>query len=187
MSSGNFSLRRPRVPWGDKKKITETNPPKVSATLCSQSHWHTDASRNWRVLLRSFQKQRFLRILRKRNSSYSTKWDNRFPSCNLSDVQKLSEFTERRSNKSRLHHCHRERGSNLVAICSWCCASSFSARGHWSRTEDYPSMRGSSNSACEGCKTIDEKVSIRRHRLLNKRSKSFKVGSAISWSSSWTT
>ena len=31
------------------------------------------------------------------------------------------------------------------------------------------------------------KIFIRRHRLLNKRSKSCKLGSAISWSSSWTT
>jgi len=83
------------------------------------------------------------------------------------------------ADKNRLHHGHRKRGSNAVAICSWGHVNSFSARGHWGCTEDYSSMRGSLNSTFEDWTTIDEKVLIRRHRLLNKRSKSCKLGSAI--------
>ena len=53
-----------------------------------QSHWHIAVSRNWKVHLQSSQQQWLLRILWSQNLM---KWGDRFMSCNLSDVQKLSE------------------------------------------------------------------------------------------------
>ena len=57
---------------------------------------------------------------------------------------------------------------------------------HWSCTENYSSMRGSSNYALWRLQDDGWNFFIRRHRMLNKRRKSCKPGSAISWSSSWT-
>ena len=78
------------------------------------------------------------------------------PQCNLPDVQKWSENSERRSNKNKLRHVHREGGSKSVSICSCGNPSSLPARRYWNCTEDYSSMRGLLDSAFKGCKTIDQ-------------------------------
>ena len=61
MSAGSFPWRRLRIPWGAKKKITESKLPKVSANyVAAQSRWYTAVSRNLEVNLRSSQQQRLL-------------------------------------------------------------------------------------------------------------------------------
>jgi hypothetical protein len=149
------------MPWGAKKKSTETKLelPEVSVPpiYVAHSHWHTAASRDWKVNLRSSQRQRLLRILWSRNPMG---WDPRFTSCNLSDIHMDSEIgrklTERRSNKNWLRSRHRERSSNPGSICSFSGPGSIPARGHWRCTDDHSTMRGSLNSAFECCRVIDQ-------------------------------
>ena len=88
------------------------------------------------------------------------RWDGHFKTYNFSDVHIDSaigwNFTGCRSNKNGLCHGHRERSANAGSICSFSNSSSVLARGHWRCTEDYSTVRGSSNSAFEGRKTIDK-------------------------------
>ena len=172
--------------------VPRRDPPRRAPIYIAQSpSCHISASRIWKIQLQIF-RQQLMPSLWSRNPM------NRFTSCNLSDVHEDSELvwttpcefsklTGRRSNKNRLHQGHRERGLNPVAICSCAHASSFSATHHWSCTLKIIQV-------CEvhrispfgGCKTMGGIFFIRRHRMLNKRRKSCKPGSAISWSSSWT-
>ena len=149
-----------------------------------QSHWRTAASRNWKLNLGLCQQRRLLK------SPKPMKWDGLFTSCDLSDLHMDSEIgwklTERHSNKNRLRCGHRERSFNPVSICNLSNPSSAPERGHWGCTEDYSTMWGSLNSVFEHCKRL-MKLFIRKHRKLNKKSKTCKLGSAISWSLSWTT
>ena len=73
-----------------RKKERRRNLPRCqwAPIYVAQSLCHTAVSRNWKVHLRSSQRQRMLRIFWSRNPM---KWDDRFTSCNLSDHQKLSE------------------------------------------------------------------------------------------------
>jgi len=98
---------------------------------------------------------------------------------NLNFVWKLTE-ARGRSNQNGLHYGHPERGFDPVAICSQVHTGSVSARGHWSRTDDHSSVRGSLNSVFESCETIDQNTFIRRHRPWNKRPKSCRLRLAIS-------
>ena len=72
------------------------------------------------------------------------------------DLEFARKLKERCSNKNRIRYSHRERGSNPGSICSISDPSSILGRGHWTCTEDYPSMRGSLSSAFEDGRTIDQ-------------------------------
>ena len=100
-------------------------------------------------------------------------------------IQKLSESSQSLvPTKNRLRCGHRK-SFNSLSICSFRDSSSVLERGNWNCTEDYITMRGLLNFVFDGCKTINQ--IIRKHRKLNKKSKICKLGSAISWSLSWTT
>ena len=147
----------------------------------------TNSSRNWKVKLRSSQLQRLLRILWIRTPM---RWDGLLASCDLSDIHVDSaigwKLKECRSNKDGLRYGHRERSSNPRSICSFCYSSSVPERGHWGCTEDYSTMRSWFTSALKVARRLI-KLFIRKHRELNKKSKSCKLGSGISCSLLWTT
>ena len=156
------------MPWGAKKKSTETKTSEVSASLCCAISLTYSSIQKLEspVEPKANEVRWSIHILR-----------------SLSDVYMDSEIarrlTERRSNKIRLRYNHSERGFNHGSICSFSGPSSVPGRGHWNCTEDYSSMRGWLNSAFEDCKTID-RISIRKHRMLNKRSESCKLRSEMS-------
>ena len=140
-----------------RKKVRRRKLLRWAPIYVAESHWHTAASRNWKVHLRLSQQQRLLRSLWSRNPM---KWVGRFTSCDLTNVHLDSgiawKHTERCSNKNRLRYNHRERGFISGPICSFSDRSSVLERRHRSCTEDYSSMRGSLGSAFEDCKTIDK-------------------------------
>ena len=72
------------------------------------------------------------------------------------DSEFARKLKERCSNKNRIRYNYRESGSNPGSICSFSDLSSILGRGHWTCTEDYPSMRGSLSSAFEDGRTIDQ-------------------------------
>ena len=135
----------PGVVW---KKVQRRNFLRWASIYVSQSHWHTAASRIWKVHLRSSRQQRLLRTIWSRNLM---RWDGRSTFCDLSDLHTDSaigwNFTERRSNQKRLRYGHRERSPNLGSNCIISDSSSVPERGYWSCTEDYSTMWGSLSSA----------------------------------------
>ena len=153
MSAGSSSWRRLHIPWGAKKNGTETESPKVSANLCcpiSLTHNYIQKLESPPAIVPA--------------TTIAENYTKPKPDEVRWSVHVLQslwhsgtvwKLTERRSNKKRLRHCHRERGSNPVSICICGHPSSIPARGHWCCTGDYSSMRGSLNSAFEICRTID--------------------------------
>ena len=150
----------------------------------TQSHWHIAVSRNWKVHLRSSQQQRMLRILRSRNPM---KWDDRFTSCNLSDIQKLSENSQSVVPTKKDY---------AIATVKEVLTLSQSA----SAVIPVPFLQEAIGIALVIIQVCEVrwipplkfagpliKFLIRKHRMWNKKSKNCKLGSAISWSLSWTT
>jgi len=100
-----------------------------------------------------------------------------FMSFSLSDVrvvQKLSENS--RSNDKRLCHGHRERDSNTLTICRWGHDSSLFCK----RTLELGSRLFKARCIEFRLWSFQDKILIRRDRLLNERSKSCS-GASYEW------
>ena len=156
MFPGCFSWCRLRMPWDAKKKSTEMELPEVSAHLCCAiplSHSFVQNLESYPAIVPA--------TTLAEDVMESTPDEVRlsFHDLRFSDVHIDSAIcwksTGRRSNKNWLRYGHRERSFNYGSICIFSDPSSVFERGHWCCTEDYSTMRGSSSSTFEGCKTID--------------------------------
>ena len=128
-----------------------------AAIYVAQSHWHTAASRNRKVNLRSSLQQRWLRMVWSRNQM---RWDGWFRSCDLSDLHMDSaigwKLTKRCSNKTD----YTQRSFNLNLQLQW--FQFRFERGHWSCSEDYSDVWGSLFSSLKVRQLM--KLLYRKHR-----------------------
>ena len=139
----------PRAGWQEEKNGVGTSRGKRQIMLCNLIDTHIAVFRYQKVHLRSSQQQRLLRILCGRNPM---RW---YGSVHVLgspwhpipiDSEIIWKLKKPHSNKNSLRYGNCERSSNPGSICSFNDPSSVLERGHWSCTEDYPSLRGSLNS-----------------------------------------
>ena len=149
--------------------------------LCKRliSQWHTAVPRNQKVHLRSSQQQQIMRILWSWNPMKweSVRWSVSRPAISLTFRNCLWKLTECCSNKNRLCHCHHERGSNPVSICSC---------GDPSTILQEAIEVALNIQVCEVRWILHLKVArwlikflIRKHWMFNKRLKSCKVSNLM--------
>ena len=166
-----------------RKKVRNRNFLRWAPISVAQSHWLTAAFRNRKENLRSSQQQRLLRMWGSRNLM---RWDGRFTSCDFSDVHQLAGNSQSVVPKKTDYAI-----ATVKEVLTL--AQSTAPVIPVPFLKEVISVALKIIQLCEVRWVPPLNVPrnlikfLRKHRMLNKKSKSCKVGLEISWSLLWTT